>query len=241
MRLRFFDIALCSDDFLDTAIVSDFNFQTEYISDYVEKRLRQLKFETSNFQILVIRNRIQPKEHLVFKEHFKSLDIEILFNEKKYRELYPYQNKYPLQGLLKPIEDEKAFSDFLISMVIDGMMKAKREKANCPYDFIINTVLDFKGNGCVNEWIQRTKSFKQFGIKVILFCRLTVNYFSLELIIEKGNQELFRKVILKTLPSEIQYSDEFKDIEIRGSTLFVINGIDGASPLFTLPLGELVK
>ncbi len=239
MILKHFYLALDSDDFTDTKIVSDFNFQTDYLTHFVEKRLVKERFEVNGFNMLMIRARKKPKDDFLLEEHYKCLTIEVPFNESEYQKLYPFENKYPLAGLLQPVENEKEFCDFLIDMTIQGIEKGRKLKAPIPCDFLINTVLDFKNGGCKNEWVHKTKTFKEHGIKATLLCRLTVNYFALELIIEKNKQELFKKEILKTKPHSIQYKQEFKDIVIKDGKLVITKDMYQNPSLFELPLSAI--
>jgi|GEM_PF-1934799 len=241
MKLKHIYFALESDDFIDRKIVADFNFQTDYLTHFVEKRLIIEKFETINFQILMIRGRKKPSKELVFKEHLKALEIEIPFDENKYKELYPFVNEYPLNSLLKPVLKEGEFNNFLFEMIMEAVIKAKKLNAPIPYDFLINTILDFKSNEFKNEWLYKSKIFKEFSIKTSLFCKLTCNYFSLELIIEKGKKEIFRKEILKTLPSTIMYKGEFKEILIENGLLKVTRDDYEKSILYELPLSKVIS
>ena len=251
MTLQYFSIALDSDDYLIpnepdsefpfsvSSIVSDFSFQSFYLSEFIQKRLIRERFKANSYNQIIIRGRKKEGKRLVFKKHLNSLNIEIPFDEKKYKELYPYKNKYPLLSLIKPVENDNLFSEFLISMVVEGMTKARDEKTEYLYDFIIDTTLDFKANGGKNEWVHQDKVFKAYDLKTILFCKLTANYFALEFLIEKNNKILFRKEILKTLPSEIQYGDEYKDVTIKDGKFIITKNIKKGSSLFTLPISEL--
>lgn len=252
MKLKYFFIGISEDDYLisnpvgseypysvDT-IVSDFDFQSNYFYNYVYSKLKDFKFEFGVFNTIMIRGRKKPDEKLVPKTHFKSLNIEVFFNEERYRELYPYKNEYPLDDrLLPPIEKEEAFHTFLFDMVMEGLEKGKQQKAPIPYDFLVNTVLDFKLNGFKNEWIHKAKTFKEHGIKATLFCKLTMNYFSLELIIEKDKKEVLRKEILKTKPSGLIYDYKFKDIIIDNGILKIMKDTYEPSYLYEIDLSEL--
>ncbi len=253
MKLKHFFLALSSDDYLIpnppgyefpfdvSSIVSDFNFQTEYVSYFIAQRLAKDKIEMEGFDTITIRARKQPSEKLVYKEHLKSLNIEIYFDENRYRELYPFENKYPLNGLLAPVEKEKEFCDFLIAMIMAGLEKARKQNPNIPYDLLVNAVLDFKSGGCKNEWQHKSKSFKDYGIKANLLCRLTANYFSLELCLEKDKHTIYKKEILKTLPSVTHFHDEFKDIKMESDKLFVTRKSELRPRLYELPISELLR
>jgi hypothetical protein len=241
MTLRYFAITLKSENAItkeEQSRVSDFNFQTTYLSYYLSWALRKQKFETKGFNMLLIRGSKSPEPLPILKEHFKSLNVEVFFEESKYTALYPEANVYPLTGLLKPLENEAAFNDFLFSMVVNGLETVKSTET-LPYEFLVNTLLDFRMNGCKTEWVHQKKTIRSKGLKVSLVCRLTANYFSLGLIVENNKSEIFKKELLKTLPNQDHYSTEFKNIVIEDERITVTKNDDGKTLLFTLPFSEL--
>ena len=164
MTIRHFYIALNSDDYLTQnhpeskypvkgEIVSNISFQSYYFSHYIEKLLRKLKCETSDFNMILIRGRKNPEQLYFIEEHFKSLTIEVHFDEKEYRKLYPYENQYPIKRLLKPITDKEKFSEFLLNIVSQGLLKAKEQNAPIPVKELLKMMNDYKSLNFKNEWI----------------------------------------------------------------------------------------
>lgn len=243
MMLRYFALALKSEEAItkeEQNRISDFNFQTTYLSYYLSWALRKQKFETQGFNILLFRGSKNPEPLPILKEHFKSLNVEVFFDEYEYTRLYPKANVYPLTGLLKPLVNETAFNDFVFSMVVNGLETAKNT-ASLPYEFLVNTLLDFRMKGCKTEWVHQTKKIRSQGLKVSLICQLSANYFRLELSVKNKELEIFRKELLKTLPSQDQYSSEFKNIVIDDEKIMVTKNEDGKALLFTLPFSDLLK
>lgn len=241
MKLNYIFIGLESDDYdrIDKFLVSNFDFQAAFFYDYLSKNVKKMKFEVNSFQAIMIRGRKKPSSDLVFKEHLKALEIEIYFDQDRYNQLYPFTNSYPLERLMKPVLKENEFNAFLFEMMMEGLAKAKKLNAPIPIDFLMNTVLDFKINNYKNEWNFKSKTFKEFSMKVYLFCKLDCNCFTLELVVEKNNNEVFRKDILKTLPSAIMYKGEFKDILIENEILKITKDDYEKSVLYELPLREI--
>ena len=238
MKIKHFYLALSTDDLLGN-IVSDFNFQSDFMTHYIEGRLKKLKYDSNDFNLIMIRGRKQPKECFFIEEKYKSLTIEIPFIEEKYKELYSSTNVYPLEEFLNPVLKEKEFSDFLFKMIMEGLLKLKNQKASVPCDFLIETLSDFRLDGFSNEWIHKKKVCKDYGVIAYLKCRLTSNYFSLELIIEKSKKEIYKKEVLRTLPSVIMYKDEFKDIQVVKGKLLIMKNTSEESILFSLDLSSL--
>jgi hypothetical protein len=241
MKLKYLYLALEDVDYryYNIHLTSDFDFQVHFLFNYFTREIAKLKFETKNFQFITIRGRKEPNLKIKLEENFKSLEVEIAFDENRYKELYPFENEYPLKGCLKPILKETEFNNFAFEMLMQGLTKAKEQNASIPCEFLINTLLDFKSLGYKNEWIHKVKTFKDHFIKASLLCKLTCNCFSLELVIDKNKKEVFRKEILKTLPSALIYKYKFKDIIIENSILKVTTDDLDNPILFELNLLKL--
>ena len=230
MKIKHFYIGLSSDDYIPKSpsetsketIVSDFNFQTDYVTQFIEKHLRTLKYDADDFNMIFIRGRKNPKEHFFIEEHHKCLTIEIPFDEKLYSDLYPFINDYPLINLLKPLENQKGFNEFILKFITTGLNKAKEQKAPIPTDQLIDSMINLKNTDYKNEWAHKKKTFKENKLKASLCCELTCNHFLLTLIIEKDKQEIFNQELLKTLPNATLYKDEFNDLIIEDKTLKIL-------------------
>lgn len=235
MIIKHFYIALSDDDFLiknpeesefpyrNDPIVADFNFQTDYFSSYIEREVKKQKLDAGNFNMIMIRGRKNPRPIPFIEEHHKCLTIEVFFDYKVYKRIYPHINEYPLEGLLNPLGNKDEFSTFLMSMVLDAMEIAEKENINLPSQFIVDTVLDFKKLRFQNNWIYKKKTIPRTELTSKLACELTVNYFKLNLIIEnKAREVIYEETILTTLPSSIQYKSEFKDMVYRDGYIIVL-------------------
>jgi hypothetical protein len=253
MKLKFLSLQIESEDYLIpnsqnsefpfrvANIVSDFSFQTEFIYNFIGRKLSLLKVETDNFQFISIRGRKKPKETIFIKEIFKALEIEIQFNENKYLELYPFENEYPLTNkLLQPVLNENEFNEFLFEMIIKGLDKAKKQDAPIPNKLLEEILFAFKSDGYKNEWIEKTKTFREYGIKAFFQCKMNCNYFTLTLVIEKKNKELFKEEILKTLPSSLIFKGQFKDILIMNNNIVVIKDDLEQTVLFEKHLKDIL-
>ncbi|MEJ5052591.1 hypothetical protein WH221_22390 [Chryseobacterium culicis] len=253
MQLKHFYLALDENDYHiqsndksekkynNDKIVSDFNFQTDYFTHFIEMNLRKLKYETESYNMLLLRAKKKPSDFFSIEPEFKSLTIEVFFDENKYEKLYPFKNEYPLNGkLLKPIEDENLFHVFLFNIINEGLDKGKKLNAPIPYWQLKEIVLDFKNKNFQNEWMFKSKIFKDLNIKVSLYCRLTINYFTLEIIIEKNKIVVLKKEILRTLPSSIMYNHEFKDIIFESGKIKVMKDRFEPSTLYEVSLDSLI-
>ena len=247
MKLRHFFIGLDSDDFLIKnppgsefpysvkPIVSDFSFLTHYFGDYMSRSIRKLSFDTNDFNALVIRGRKEPRG-TILKSHFKSLNLEVYFNEKLFKDLYPFKNDYPIGGLLHPVIKQTEFSEFLHNLCYEGINNYSDEKFRIPKKELLESFEEFKGIGFINEWIHKRKGLTGTGLTAYLVCSLTANSFKLKLSLkDKIKQEIFAETILETLPSSNHYHNEFKDIKFKNQEIIVTKR-DG-DELFRMNLG----
>ena len=239
MKIKHFYLDLSSEfDSNEIKIRSDFRFQSDFITHYIEKGLKSLKFESHEFNMILIKGQKHQKTTINIDPLFKTLTINVLFNIEKYKTLYPYTNIYPLDGnLINPIRKEKAFNEFLLSMILDGMESAKIQNITIPYDSIIESAMLLESLGFINQWTHKKKRFKDHKLIVELNCKLTSNYFILTLIIEKRNQPLYQKEILKTLPNAIMYKNEFDTIDLINECVVITK--KDRSILFELDINEI--
>lgn len=250
MKLEYFALELNSDDYKIKnepgseypyrilPIVSDFSFQTRYMCDYIQNVMIKEKLQSKNFNLITLRARKNASSGLNIKKHLKSLEVEVFFDEIKYRQLYPKSNIYPVKNSLIPPIDYGSFDNFLISMVMEGLEKLKFEPF-IPYQSLVDAVLDFKSIGCKNEWLFKTKTINEHGIKVSLWCKLTPDHFSLYLIVYKKKQ-IYKKEILRELPSSICYKHQFKDIIYKNDTITITKDLTESPPLIQLDINDIL-
>lgn len=119
------------------------------------------------------------------------------------------------------LSDEE-LPEFFTKMYIEGIEKAKHTHS-IPYGFLMDKLNVFKKNGYKNEWAFKSKTFKSIGIKATLFCKMTMNYFSLSLILEKDGKVVFDEEAINTKPSETQFYDQFKDVVYEYGDIIILN------------------
>lgn len=124
--------------------------------------------------------------------------------------------------------------DYFIGLYQEGIIKAK-ETHDVPLEFLFNTLAEFKENGYKNEWVFKSKTFKEIGIKAVLNCKLTTDNFSLTLDLFKGKENVFSSEILNTLPDEIMYHYKFHDLIFEQNKIIVTSWYDNP-PLYELDL-----
>ncbi len=248
MQLKHFYISLDESDFYISdkvpyevdSIVADFNFQTDYFTHFVEMAMRKLKFDADEFNMIIIRPRKTPAKLYYIENAYKAITIEVDFEEDKHRSIYPHKNTYPLgDKLLKPLSQEDKFHQFLFKLTMEALNKAYVQDAPIPSKDLEEIVLSFREKKFINEWVFKKKQFKKNGITASLQCQLTINYFALNLLIEKENKKNFNSEIFRSLPNSIIYKDEFKDIVIESNILKVIKNSNSSEVLYKISLDKI--
>lgn len=198
-----------------TKYYSDFSFQTRFIGNYLRRQLRQINFESKDYKRILV-NACQ--EELPPNKIFNTwLYAYIPFNKSQYENL-----------------KKEELPDFFIEMLSLGFKKAI-ETHEIPLEFLMTKLKEFKENNYINEWIFKSKTIKEIGIKATLFCKMTIDNFSLTLVLSKKNEVVFSREILKTLPDEIIYHYQFKDIAFENNKIIVTSWYD-KPPLYELDL-----
>jgi len=198
---------------LDTS-GDEFGFHNRFIGNYLSRKLKESKVETINIKRIILIGYLNEfNEDSLFES---SLRIFVPFNKVQY-------------DILK--KDE--LPDFFIEMYKTGIIKASQTH-EVPVEFLLTKLVEFKENNYKNEWEFKSKTFKEIGIKATLFCKMTMDFFSLTLVLTKKNEVVFTKEILNTLPDEIIYHWQFKDIILENNEIKVLN--EFKDPIYTLDL-----
>jgi hypothetical protein len=133
-------------------------------------------------------------------------------------------------GLIVPVYFDQARYDslgpdehheFFLGMYIEGIEKANRD-FSIPYDVLVQSIEDFRKGGYKNEWLDKRKLLRPLGLHATLLCDMDTNRFQLTLLLERKGTTIYRQPILTTLPDEIMYKGDFKEIVIDGSKILIM-------------------
>jgi hypothetical protein len=218
MKLIYIGMMLDPDDFsLSTTFASDFGFKCRFIGNYLTRKLKEAKFNSADFNRVAIIAKEKPNdENEVFE---KFLRVSVPFDKTQY------------VGLAS-----NALADYFAELYEEGIIKASPANP-MPFEFLLARLREFKSNNYINEWGFKSKSFKEIGIKATLNCKMTMDFFSLVLVLTKRGEIIFSKEILNTLPDEIIYHYQFKEIVLEVNEIKVLDHFQKA--IYTLDLMSL--
>jgi len=198
---------------------STFDFQTRSLCNYLERKIKPLKFKTTGFKRICIILSNYPSANCEVNSS-NVLSVEVYFDINQYKTL-----------------NKEGLNDFFVPLLIKGLQKCKQEY-DIPLKEILQYIEDFRNINYLNQWVYKKCQFKNYNIKCQLVCKLTIDYFHLVLEIEKFKKQIFKKEILKTLPDEIIFSHQFQDIKEENNHLIIFDRNGGT--LYKLDLDKLL-
>jgi len=201
----------------------DFELRTRFISNYLSRRVRELRFKTDGTfnQIHVSLVEDCPGPSAI--RGLDALQVQIKYDRDRYK-----------------VVKGKPGCDYYLPLFRDGFRKAADFK-HIPLDDLLGLLEEFGGGGCKNEWLHKKKDFKDSGVSIALNCYFTTNHFRLVATIEQLSTKarLCSGVLLETDPDEVCFQGTFKDILIDGDKVIITDA--GDSPEFLIDLDSALS
>jgi hypothetical protein len=184
-------------------LVTEFGFRTRYICNFIERRLKDAKFDAKGFSKICVQGRKIPNErcHIVSEN---ALVPEVQFDIDRYENLQV---------------DE--YHEFFLEMLERGLKKCQQSHL-IPLSLFLSAIAEFRSCGYRNQWEHKRIRLNN-GLMAILRCDLNMSEFVLTLSIHKSDHVLFEQPILKTKPDEIIFEHQFKDMKQIDGELAIIN------------------
>jgi hypothetical protein len=193
---------------------SDFSFQCRFIGNYLKRHVKTIDFEPIGYNRLFI-SACQSTDapNSIFEN---TLCVSVPFDRAKYDKL-----------------QKEELPDFFVELYKAGINKASQTH-QVPIKFLLAKLEELKENNYENKWEFKSRLLKEIGIKAILNCQMTMDSFSLTLNLMKKGEVVFTQEILNTLPDEIIYHWQFKEIVLEGTFIKILD--EFKKPIYTLDL-----
>lgn len=218
MRFKYIYLYLNLEEYPD-ALSTEFGFRTRYVCNYLERGLKEEKFESQGFDRITIQGKHVPEVQCkIVPEH--ALHVPVAFDEDSYAKMRP------------DMEHE-----FYLGMIESGLHKCAGQ-FSIPLARLASSIEDFRRGGYVNEWTHKTKSLGRSGLKATLQCRLDAERFVLTLILARQGRQVYDAPILETKPDELIFGGRFKDVVLSDGYIVVTDRF--GDPTFSLDL-EFLK
>lgn len=186
----------------DDSLIGSFKDRSRSICNYLGRQLKPLKFKSEGFRRICFVGKRTPKAGC-FVNTSNVLVIEIGYDEGKFKSL-----------------DGNQLHEFFADMLFEGIKKAET-CSNIPGKELRDGIEKFRQEGYVNQWVFKARTVRGLGIKCALHCNLTLEAFHLTLVVTKGQETIFNREILKTVPDEIVFVPMFRDINVIGDRIVV--------------------
>jgi len=199
----------------------EFVHLSDFFQRHIELKLRKLKYD-GLYKTL----NIELSNEFKISHDPEGICIAIPFDIKRYNELYPKPNPYPMtydfNKYINPVTNVDEFNQFIYKTTLDALNFAEQQKEKLPFDFL-KTELDlFAKNNFKREWYYQKKTFKEHDISASLLCKQNCNEFIMELIITRKRKEIFREKIGKANPNYLTYRMLYGDLKVWENTLMVV-------------------
>jgi hypothetical protein len=194
------------------AMRSEFRFRSCYISNYLTRRVRELRLSRDFRGILIQGCAVISAPGLSEMD----LIVPVGFSSADY-------------AALRPGEEH----EFFIAMIAEGIERCAQEHS-IPVAELMTTLEEFRRGGYRNEWTHQRKLLRPVGMHASLLCSLDTERFLLVLKLERKGVTVFEQQILETQPDEIMFSHRFKEVVLEGDAVVVKDRFGRV--LFSMPV-----
>lgn len=223
MNLRYIALYLDYDAGFKDPFRDNFNLSSRFISNFLSVQIRKLKIQTDGaFNMISVAPSMEAK-HIFRIVGEKSLQARIAFDKVKYEQMTELE-RY----------------EYYLQLLEEGYRICAQHKV-VPLEQLLNLHQQFRGNNYKNEWLHKTKKFKEHSIEVSLNCFFTSLDFQLVMTVcdITSKKELVSGTIIKTLPDEVCFDSLFKDVIIEQNELIITEYQD--RPKFKFLLSDIFK
>lgn len=191
------------------------DFNANFISDYLSRKVRKLKIDVPEFNMLYITVCKQPNLRHHFSSYLKSLEVNLPFSQGD------MDNLTRITNFTERIEA-------YLSIYEKGYYLAN-EYCDIPVGILLGLHQQFREEGYRHEWLFKKKIIKEYGIYVFFKCYFTSIDFRLELEVYNQKQTILltKGVVLQKLPDWICFGKDFnKGIQIDGNKMYLLDFLE---------------
>lgn len=200
-RLRTVRLYLYPDDYAQ-AIRNEFLFRSCYVSNFLTRSVRRIRFVTEGIKGVLLQGRRAPDVDPWINVD-SNLIVPVEFAQERYE-------------LMRPGEQH----EFFLEMFVEGLDKAARCQ-EIPLAELMAAIDEFRKGGYANEWVHQRKVLRPIGLQASLVCRIDTTKFTLNLALERKGTKVFDETILETKPDELIFVHRFKKVALEEQAIVV--------------------
>lgn len=201
MILNSVRLYLNADEF-ESSLKSEFLFRSCYVSNYLTRRVKSLRYSSDGFKAILVQGSSLP-DSLCRISSENNLIAQVGFRLEGYKSQKPAK-----------------CHEFFLGMLLEGIEKSARQH-KVPLNELKSAIEEFRNGGYRNEWIHKKKVFRAADLVALLHCSLDTKGFNLTLKLDSKNGTIFEKVILSTKPDELIFAHKFKDVQLVDGSVVV--------------------
>ena len=173
------------------------------LCNYLEREvLKPLKFRCEGFNRIVIEVCTNP----TYEFHVNSCQVAVV--------------AIPFHKVVYESKQGDALTFYFAECLRTGLDQCF-QSASIPRHELFAGIDRFIEGGMKNEWLYKSRTFREHRLKANLLCSLSPERFELTMQIWHAKKLVFDQVILRTDPDEIAFEQEFRNMEIVGGALTV--------------------
>ena len=203
--------------------IDDYDFlkKTRYLCHYLEREiLKKIRFSADFRRVCIHLSQGPPPPTLLNSSNVLCVYIQ-------------YDPEY-YEGL----QENGEIVEFFIEMISKGLEKCQRTHG-VPLEELLQGVGTFRKGGYKNEWVHKSRYFKERKVRAALNCSVTIEKFELSLRVTRDDRLVYDRVVLTTDPDEVGFDYRFKDIKLQRGRLIVTSKV--TEPLLSISMRDLKR
>lgn len=210
MTLKYIALYIGPESGYEDNFRNGFNLHSRFISNYLSVEIRKCKFKTDGtFNMISVRPALKISEicKIVGDD---ALRASVSFNKDDYDKMNEVQ-RY----------------EYYMQLLEEGYQICNQFK-KIPLEYLLKLHQELRSNGYKNEWLYKKKKFKEYNIEVKLKCFFTSFDFHLVITINDivTSEQLISGTVIRSLPDEIHFQKDFKDVLIEDDYLIITDFLD---------------
>ena len=207
------------EDDYDDRLRDSFRYESRSFCYYLERRLKDLKFQSEFFSKMCIIGRKEPGS-ICDVNSSNAVAVEVPFEMEDY---------IPLKG------DLAGANRLFLQLFQYGVGKINKQH-KIPADSLLMWARDFEDGQFGNCWVHKSKRIRGSSAICKMVCNLTTESFCMSLLMEENGNVLSEIEVLTTKPDEIFFDHYLGDLRMQKNCILLLDR--SKNPFYELDTGS---